>query len=95
MSLHKLPTPSYLIVDPESSIVDLALLLGLDTYIKDAHDHLYIHADSKNKFKAVFSHSTSSEYDVRVTPEVFSEILVDIASGIELREAFQKQGYTF
>ena len=95
MSLHKLRTPAYLIVNPESTIVGLALLLGLDTYIKDAHDHLYIQTDSKNTFKAVASYNTPSEYDVRVTPEVFSEILIDIASGIELREAFQKQGYTF
>ena len=33
--------------------------------------------------------------DVRVTPEVFSKILMDIASGMEIKTAFEKQGYTF
>ena len=97
MKLHRLLAPSYLIVDPDSSIVDLAYLLGLDVDVDVdlSHDHFYIHANTKHKFQELTSHKSPTLGDVRITPEVFSKILIDIASGMEVKTAFEKQGYTF
>ena len=95
MELHKLLAPSYLTVDPDSSIVDLAYLLGLDVDVDLNHDHFHIHANTKHKFQALTSYKAPMHNDVRVTPEVFSKILIDIASGMEIKTAFEIQGYTF
>ena len=95
MKLHRLLAPSYLIVDPDSSIVDLAYLLGLNVVVDLSHDHFHIHANTKHKFQELTSYISPTLGDVRVTPEVFSKILIDIASGMETRTAFEKQGYTF
>ena len=95
MKLRSLLAPSYLIVDPDSSIVDLAYLLGLDVDVDLSHDHFHIHSDAKHKFQALTSYKSPTHNDVRVTPEVFSKILIDIASGMEVKTAFEKQGYTF
>ena len=95
MKLHNVITPSCLIVDPDSSIVDLAYLLGLDVNVDLDHDHFHIHANAHHKFKELTSYISPTLRDVRVSPEVFSKILIDIASGMEIKTAFEKQGYTF
>ena len=95
MKLRNVIAPSYLIVDPDSSIVDLAYLLGLDVDVDLDADHYHIRATAKRKFQSLTSHSYPTFNDVRVTPEVFSKILIDIASGMEIKTAFEKQGYTF
>lgn len=95
MKLRRLLAPSYLTVDPDSSIVDLAYLLGLDVNVDLNHDHFHIHATTHHKFRELASYMSPTLNDVRVTPEVFSKILIDIASGMETRTAFEKQGYTF
>ena len=95
MKLSKLISPPYLTVDPDNSIVDLAYLLGLDVDVDLSHDHFHIHSDAKHKFQELTSYMSPTLEDVRVTPEVFSKILIDIASGMEIRTAFEKQGYTF
>ena len=96
MKLHNVIAPSYLTVDPDRAIVDLAYLLGLEVDVDflDA-DHFHIHANTKHKFQSLTSYSYPTLRDVRVSPEVFSEILVDITSGMEIKTAFEKQGYTF
>lgn len=95
MKLRKLIAPSYLTVDIDSSIVDLAYLLGLDVDVDLSHDHFYIDSDAKANFQALASYMSPTLKDVRVTPEVFSKILIDIASGMQVKTAFEKQGYTF
>ena len=95
MKLRKVLAPSYLTVDPDSSIVDLAYLLGLDVDVDLSHDHFHIHSDANANFQALTSYMSPTPRDVRVTPEVFSKILIDIASGMEIKTAFEKQGYTF
>ena len=95
MKLRRLLAPSYLTVDPDSSIVDLAYLLGLDVDVDLNHDHFHIHATTHHKFQELTSYMSPTLNDVRVTSEVFSKILIDIASGMETRTAFEKQGYTF
>ena len=95
MRLRRLSAPSYLTVDPDSSIVDLAYLLGLDINVDLDHDHFHIHTNTHHKFQELTSYMSPTLQDVRVSPEVFSKILIDIASGMETRTAFEKQGYTF
>ena len=95
MKLRNIIAPSYLTVDPDSSIVDLAYLLGLDVDVDLSHDHFHIHANTKHKFRELTSYMSPTLRDVRVTPKVFSKILIDIASGMEIKTAFEKQGYTF
>ena len=95
MKLRRLLAPSYLTVDPDSSIVDLAYLLGLDVDVDLSHDHFHIHATVQYQFKSLTSYMFPDLKDVRVTSEVFSKILIDIASGMEIKTAFEKQGYTF
>ena len=95
MKLRRLPAPSYLTIDPDRPIVDLAYLLGLDVDVDLSHDHFHIHATTDHKFQELTSYMFPTLRDVRVTPEVFSEILVDIASGMEIKTAFEIQGYTF
>ena len=96
MKLRRLLGPSYLTVDPDNSIVDLAYLLGLEVDVDFlAADRFHIRANTKHKFQSLTSYSFPTLGDVRVTPEVFSKILIDIASGMEIKTAFEKQGYTF
>ena len=95
MKLRTLIAPSYLTVDPDNSIADLAHLLGLNVVVDLSHDHFHIHSDAKHKFRELTSYMSPTLRDVRVTPEVFSKILIDIASGMEVKTAFEKQGYTF
>ena len=95
MKLQHLPAPSYLTADPDNSIVDLAYLLGLDVDVDLNHDHFHIHANTIHQFKSLTSYMFPDLKDVRVTSEVFSKILIDIASGMEIKTAFEKQGYTF
>ena len=96
MKLCRLLAPSYLTVDPDSSIADLAYLLGLDVNVDflDA-DHFHIHVSAHHKFQSLTSYAYSTLRDVRVSPEVFSKILIDIASGMSVITAFEKQGYTY
>lgn len=95
MKLHNVIAPSYLIVDPDRSIGDLAYLLGLDVDVDLDADHFHIRETAHHKFQSLTSYSHPTLRDVRVTPEVFSKILIDIASGMEIKTAFEKQGYTF
>ena len=95
MKLRKLIAPSYLTVAPDNSIGDLAYLLGLDVDVDLSHDHFYIHADGKANFHALTSYMSPTLRDVRVTTEVFTKILIDIASGMKIKTAFEIQGYTF
>ena len=90
MKLHNVIAPSYLTVDPDSSTVDLAYLLGLDVNVDLSHDHFHIHANMKHQFQSLTSYRFPALRDVRVTPEVFSKILIDITSGMETRTAFEK-----
>ena len=90
MKLRKLVAPSYLTVDLDSSIVDLAYLLGLDVDVDLSHDHFHIHANMKHQFKSLTSYMFPALRDIRVSPEVFSKILIDVASGIPINDAMLK-----
>ena len=95
MRMYCLHGPAYLTVDPDQSIIDLAYLLGLDVHADLTHDHLHLKSTTKYVDTYLTSCASSTLGDVRVSVEVFSEILIDIASGMEVKTAFENQGYTY
>lgn len=95
MRMYSLHGPAYLTVDPDQSIIDLAYLLGLDVHADLTHEHFHIQPATKYRGTYLASHVTPTLGDVKVSVEVFSKILMDIASGMEIKTAFEKQGYTY
>ena len=84
-----------LIVDIDNKILDLIYILNLCMVVKPHHDHLYLSTDRQGGLEKVFSHESKTANDIRVSVEVFSEILLDIASGMKVKQAFERQGYTY
>ena len=95
MDLIKLLIPEHLTVDVDSSIIHLAELLGLAINIDTSDNYLYIYTTVQRTFKELTSSGYITSHDIRVTTEVFSEILIDIASGMTVKAAYEKQGFTF
>lgn len=95
MDLIKLLTPGHLIVDIDISIIQLAEILSLPINIDTADDHLFIDTTAQRTFKELTSFGFITSQDERVSTEVFSEILIDIASGMTVKAAYEKQGFTF
>ena len=94
--MQNISTFSYLTVDIDNGILDLVYILNLPIYdINLHHDHLYISADSKGNLEGIFSYESKTPNDIRVAVETFSEILIDIASGMKVKQAFERQGYTY
>ena len=86
---------TYLVVDIDNRILDLIYILNLRMDVKPHHDHLYLSTDKQGGLENVFSYGSKTANDVRVSVEVFSEILIDIASGMKVKQAFERQGYTY
>ena len=95
MSLQLLSTSARLITDVDPVIINLCEQLGIKTcWIDIEHDHMHLALiDSPEMF--LTSASIRSKEDVYVTPDVFLNILLDIASGMSVITAFEKQGYTY
>ena len=94
--MYDVRTPEYLIVDIDTSILDLVYILNLPIYaINPNHDHLYLSTDDEDNLDSIFSYKSKTDNDVQVSVETFSEILIDIASGMKVRQAFKRQGYTY
>ena len=95
MSLQLLSTSARLITDIDPVIINLCEQLGIKTFWIDfGHDHIYLAlADSPEMF--LTTASMRLKEDVYTTPDVFLNILLDIASGTPAKLAYEKQGYTF
>ena len=95
MSLHLLSSAGRLITDVDPVIINLCQQLEINSrWIDIEHDHMYLAlADSPEIF--LTSASMRSKEDVYITPDVFLNILLDIASGTPAKLAYEKQGYTF
>ena len=95
MSLQLLSTAGRLITDVDPVIINLCEQLGIQTgWIDIRHDHMYLAlAGSSDMF--LTTASMRSKEDVYTTPDVFLNILLDIASGMATKLAFENQGYTF
>ena len=95
MSLQLLSTSARLITDVDPVIINLCEQLGIKIgWIDIRHDHMYLAlADSPEMF--LTSASMRLKEDVYTTPDVFLNILLDIASGMSTKLAYENQGYTF
>lgn len=95
MSLHLLNSAGRLITDVDPVIINLCEQLGIQTgWIDIRHDHMYLAlAGSPEMF--LTTASMRSREDVYTAPDVFLNILLDIASGMPAKLAYEKQGYTF
>ena len=95
MSLQLLNTSARLITDVDPVIINLCEQLGIASRgIDIEYDHMYLAlADSPEIF--LTSSSIRTNEDVYTTPDVFLNIILDIASGMITKLAYEKQGYTY
>ena len=95
MSLQLLNSAGCLITDVDPVIINLCKQLEIASrWIDIEHDHMYLAlADSPEIF--LTSSSIRLKEDVYITPDVFLNIILDIASGMATKLAYEKQGYTF
>ena len=96
MSLQLLNSAERLITDIDPVIINLCHQLNIKTYsitLKD--DHMYLAQASMPESLFLMTASKRTNKDVYTTPEIFLEILLDIASGTPTKLAYEKQGYTF
>ena len=95
MSLQLLNSACRLITDVDPVIINLCKQLEIGSHWIDIeHDHMYLAlAGSPEIF--LTSAARRLKGDVYTTPDVFLNILLDIASGIPTKLAYEKQGYTF
>lgn len=93
MGLIHLFSHQSLITEPSDELINLALLLGIPADIHLEEDHIYI--IDKVKALSLGSFMMRRESDVLISNKTYSEILVDIVSGMTVLEAYNKLGYTF
>ena len=96
MSLQLLSTSARLITDVDPVIINLCEQLGIEMHWNSlVRDHMFIaHAQDLERLFLTTSYRRTNE-DVYTTPDVFLSILLDIASGMPAKLAYEKQGYTF
>ena len=76
----------------DSSILTLAHLLNveLDTFFNPRDPYLFLMVDQKTESLVEINSDYATESDVEVSSKTFSEILIDIASGIPINDAMLK-----
>ena len=95
MSLQLLTSAGRLITDVDPVIINLCEQLGIKTgWIDIRHDHMYLALAQRPEIFLTSALMRSKE-DVYTTPDIFLNILLDIASGMPTKLAYEKQGYTF
>ena len=97
MNMITLTSPRYLTTRMDSSIMPLAHLLnvGIDTPFNTNVPYIFLVVDEETHRLLQISSDYSADADVEVSSKTFSEIIMDIASGMAVNTAFEKQGYTY
>ena len=92
MNLITLDSPTYLTTRMGNSILTLAHLLniGIDTPFNTRVPYMYLVVDEVTHRLIQISSDYSADADVEVSSKVFSEIIMDIASGIPINDAMLK-----
>ena len=93
MELTHLFSHQYLITETSDELLNLALFLEIPADIDLEDDHIYI--VTKVGALSLGSFHKRRESDVVISNKAFSDLLIDITSGMEVKTAFEKQGYTF
>ena len=97
MNLIALESPAYLITPMDSSILTLAHLLNVELGkpFNTNVPYLFLVIDRETQSLLRISSDYLNASDVEVSSKTFSEIIMDIASGMPVITAFEKQGYTY
>ena len=96
MSLQLLNSACRLITDVDPVIINLCKQFGIETYwIILEHDHMYLVQATNFECRYLTTAPKRTPQDVYTTPDVFLNILLDIASGMSAKLAYENQGYTF
>ena len=97
MNLITLESPAYLITPMDSSILTLAHLLNVELGkpFNTNVPYLFLVIDRETQSLLRISSDYLNASDIEVSSKVFSEIIMDIASGMSVITAFKKQGYTY
>ena len=97
MNLITLDSPGYLTTPMDSSILTLAHLLNveLNTFFNTNDPYIFLMINQKTESLVEIASAYSTDADVEVSSKTFSEIIMDIASGMAVNTAFEKQGYTY
>lgn len=93
MGLTHLFSHQSLITETSDELINLASFLEIPADIDLEDDHIFI----LNKVGALSlgSFPLRRDTDVLISNEAYSEILIDITSGMTVLEAYNKHGYTF
>ena len=97
MNLITLYAPGCLTTPMDSSILTLAHLLNveLDNPFNIAGPYLFLDIDQETQSLIQISSDYPRDADIEVSSKTFSEIIMDIASGMSVNMAFERQGYTY
>lgn len=93
MKYIHLTSHQFLITETSTELVNLASFLEIPADINLEEDHIFI--IDKVGALSLGSFFLRRDTDVLISNKVCSEILIDIASGMTVLEAYNKQGYTF
>ena len=92
MELTYLTSHQSLITEPSDDLINLASFLEIPADIDLEDDHIFI--GDKVGALSLGSFHARRDTDVLIPNETYSEILIDITSGMTVLEAYNKHGYT-
>ena len=93
MKLTRLFSHQSLITEVSDELVTFAEFLGIPADIDLEDDHIFIM--DKVEALSLGSFHVRRGSDVLISNKLYSEILIDITSGMTALEAYNKHGYTF
>ena len=93
MELTHLFSHQSLITEISDELLNLALFLEIPADIYLEEDHIYI--IDKVGALSLGSFHERRESDVLIPNNIYSDLLIDITSGMTVLEAYNKHGYTF
>lgn len=93
MELTHLFSHQYLIAEISDELLNLASFLEIPADIDLEDDHIFI--VDKVGALSIGSFSIRRDTDVVISNKAFSDLLIDITSGMTILEAYNKHGYTF
>ena len=91
MQMLKVNRCNQVVTSRNQQLLDLAALLSIDIeYIDSDGQYIYLELLSTPSQVAISSQLDIRENDVVISSEVFTEILIDVASGILIKDAMLK-----
>ena len=91
MHMLKVNRCNQVVTSRNQQLLDLAALLSIDIeYIDSDGQYIYLELLSTPSQVAISSQLDIRENDVVISSEVFTEILIDVASGILIKDAMLK-----